>query len=58
MIARAGAQVTVSVDGTDYAVHESFLELSDRERSNAVWAFDPSHADATGFAELAPAVLV
>lgn len=59
VISRAGDQVTVSVDGTDYAVHESFLELSDRERLRATWAFEPSsQADATGFAELAPAALV
>ena len=57
VIAREGDRVTVSVDGAPYVVHESFLELSDREHPNAVWSFDPDHADATGFAERAAAVV-
>jgi hypothetical protein len=57
VIAREGQRVTIAVDGAAYAVHDSFLELSDRERPNATRSFDPSHADATGFAELAPSVV-
>ncbi len=57
VIAREGDQVTISVDGATYAVHESFLELSAHKRPNATWAFDPGHADATGFADLAATVV-
>ncbi len=57
VIAREGDQVTISVDGAAYAVHESFLELSGRERPKATWSFDPSRANASGFAELPAAVV-
>ena len=57
VLGREGERITISVDGGEFAVHESFLEMSERERPNATWSFDPGHADATGFAELAPAVV-
>jgi len=57
VIARENDQVSISVDGTPYLVHESFLELSGRGRPKATWSFDPGRADASGFAELAAAVV-
>lgn len=57
VLTRDDDRITISLDGATYTVHESFLELSDGERANAVWSFDPSRAGAGDIAELAPTVV-
>jgi len=54
---RAGDRVTISVDGTRFAVHESFLELSEADRVTSVWAFDPTRTGPDGFSDLTSAVV-
>lgn len=56
VLGREGDRVTISVDGGEFAVHESFLEMSDDVHANAVWAFDPSGTGPDGFVELATVV--
>jgi hypothetical protein len=45
VLGHEGKRIRISVDGANYTVDESFLELSEEERPNAVWSFG---ADQTG----------